>query len=46
MATDNDPNLQLSPFAGSDPDTELLWTRNAGIIPLKYVGIILNPYSC
>jgi hypothetical protein len=42
MATNNDPNLKLGPFTVGDPDTELLRTRNAVIVPSQYVGIILT----
>ena len=41
MASNNDPNLQLGPFTAGDPETELLRTRHAVLVPSEYVGLIL-----
>ena len=41
LAGDNDPNLQLGPFTAGDPETELLRTRHAVLVPSEYAGLIL-----
>ena len=41
LAGDTDPNLLLGPFTAGDPETELLRTRNAVLVPARYAGLIL-----
>ena len=41
MAGNNDPIFQLGPFTAGDPETELLRTCHAVLVPSEYARLIL-----